>query len=88
MPKIVVESGMVLNLGGFIVEKKAKLPCVDVIVGNPLPEDMKLDAPVYSEEMLREYERQGMFVEYLRDGESLKEKLEGMKKRVDEKLKG
>ena len=79
MPKIVVESGMVLNLGGYIVERKANLPCVDVVLGNPLPEDVKIDAPIYSEEMLEACRHQGLIVEYLNDGESLKDKLEDVK---------
>jgi hypothetical protein len=86
MPKIVIESGMVLNLGGYVIEKKAKLPCVDVVVGNPLKEDLKVDAPVYSEAMLEEYRRQGLIVEYLTEGESLKGKLEQVRKTVDDAL--
>lgn len=86
MPKIVIESGFVLNMGGYIIERKAKLPCVDVIVGNPMGEDVKVDAPVYSREMLDEYVRQGLIVEYLNQGESLKDKLEEVKAKVDAAL--
>jgi hypothetical protein len=73
-------------MGGYIVERKAKLPCVDVVIGNPLPEDVKLSAPVYSQAMLDEYGRQGMIVEYVRDGELLKDRLEAVRKRGDEML--
>ena len=86
MPKIVVESGMVLNLGGFIIERKAKLPCVDVIVGNPLAEDVKIGAPVYSKAMLEDIAAEGLIVEYLMEGEYLKDKLEEVKCRVDAAL--
>jgi hypothetical protein len=86
MPKIVIESGMVLNLGGFVVEKKAKLACLDVVVGNPLREDVKVDAPIYSQEMVDDIAKAGLIVEPLMDGESLKDKLGQVRKRVDEAL--
>lgn len=86
MPKIIVESGMVLNLGGYIVERKANLPCVDVVLGNPLKNDIKISAPAYSQEMIDEYEKSGMIIEYIKNGGSLKETLERVKKRVDKAL--
>lgn len=84
MPKIVVEQGMVLNLGGYIVENVANLDCVDVIIGNPLKHDVKLKAPVYCGGDLEEYERAGMIVRYLREGERLSEKLEHVRQLVKE----
>ena len=86
MPKIIVESGMVFNLGGYIVERKANLPCVDVVLGNPLKNDIKISAPAYSQEMIDEYEKSGMIIEYIKKGDSLKETLERVKKRVDKIL--
>lgn len=82
MPKIVVESGMVLNLGGYILERKTKLDCVDVVLGNPLKEDVKLDAPAYSQETIDGYAEQGMIIDYVREGDSLKQKLEEMSERI------
>jgi hypothetical protein len=76
MPKIVVESGMVLNLGGYVVERKARLKAVDVVIGNPLPEDVKIPAPIYDKSEIDELERMGFVVEYIMAGEGLKEKLE------------
>jgi len=86
MPKIVVESGMVFNLGGFIMERKARLPWVDVVLGNPLKEDVKINAPIYGEYMLEECERLGLIVEPIKEGELLKDKLEQVKKKVEETL--
>ncbi|MCX6695425.1 MAG: energy-converting hydrogenase B subunit EhbP [Candidatus Altiarchaeota archaeon] len=87
MPKIVVESGMVLNMGGFILERKANLPTVDVIVGNPLKEDVKVPAPVYSASQLDEYRKIGLIVEYMQEDESLSEALERVKNKVKEQMR-
>jgi len=86
MPKIVVESGMVFNLGGYIIERTAKLPCVDVIIGNPLAEDVKLKAPAYSEADIEEYKKAGMIVEYLNEGDRLKEVMEKVRAEVVKSL--
>jgi len=87
MPKIVVESGRVFNMGGFIIERKAKFPSVDIIVGNPLREDVKVPAPVYGQGQLEEYKRMGLIVEPVLDGESLSEALERVKAKVNEQLR-
>jgi len=87
MPKIIVESGMVLNLGGFIIERKAKLPCVDVVLGNPLREDVKINAPIYSRQMLDDLVGQGLIVEYINEGDTLKDKLDTVRKKVEEALR-
>ena len=55
-------------------------------LGNPLPHDVKLSAPVYSQAMLDEYAQQGMIVEYLKDGELLKDRLDAVRKIVNERL--
>ena len=52
MTKIVLESGLVINLGGYLVECLVKPDYVDVVVGNPLKEDVKIDAPILRREML------------------------------------
>jgi len=87
MPKIVIEPGMVLNMGGYIIERKAKLPSVDIIVGNPLKESIKASAPVYSQEQLEEYKKMGLLVEPILENESLSEALERMKAKVKEQMK-
>ncbi len=86
MPKITVESGMVLNLGGFIVERKAKLPCVDVVLGNPLRQDVKVRAPIYSQGMLDDMAAQGLIIEYINEGDTLKDKLDSVRRRVEDAL--
>jgi hypothetical protein len=86
MPKIVVESGMVLNMGGYIVENMADLPYIDVVIGNPLREDVKISAPLYSAHQLKEYERQGLIIDYINRGDKLKDKLDAVKAKVAERL--
>jgi len=87
MPKIVIESGKVFNMGGFIIERKANLPYVDVIVGNPMREDIKAPAPVYNKEQLEEYKRLGLIVEPLQENEGLEEAIEKVKQKVKEQIK-
>ncbi|MFH1055456.1 MAG: energy-converting hydrogenase B subunit EhbP [Candidatus Altiarchaeota archaeon] len=86
MPKIVIESGMVINLGGYIVERTAKFDCIDVILGSPLKEDIKINAPIYNKAMLDECTKAGLIIEYVNKGDSLKDKLEQVKRKVDEAL--
>ncbi len=83
MPKIIVEPGMVLNLGGYIIERKAKLDCIDVVIGNPLDHDVKLKAPAYSKEDIEDYIKAGMIIEYLMEGDSLKDMLDKIKAQVN-----
>ena len=88
MPKIVIESGLVINMGGYIIENMANLDCVDVVVGNPTEQDLKVIAPVYDKKTLEEYEKMGLIVEYIYVGDNLREKLEQVKTTVTERLKG
>ncbi len=86
MPKIVIESGFVLNLAGYIIENMAKPDYVDVVVGNPLKEDVKVEAPIYSQQTLDDYAKKGLILEYLMEGDSLKDKLKEVKDIVDNAL--
>ena len=64
------------------MERIAKLPYLDVIVANPLDEDVKFDAPVYSKEDLDEIRELGLIVEGIDGSEPLKDVLDRMKKRI------
>ncbi|MFH1403582.1 MAG: energy-converting hydrogenase B subunit EhbP [Candidatus Altiarchaeota archaeon] len=87
MTKIIVESGLVFNLGGYVIESRiSDMDFIDVVVGNPLGEDVKIDAPMLSRRMIDDLADKGLLVEYVRDGDSLKDKLDGMKARVGERL--
>ena len=74
-------------MGGYIIERRAKLPAVDMIVGNPLKEDVKVSAPVYSMGQLEEYKKAGLIVEPMLENESLGEALERVKAKVKEQMK-
>lgn len=88
MPYIVLESGKVLNLGGYVIENVAKLPYRDVVVGNPLREPVKIQAPVYSAETLGEYKKQGLVVEFLKEKEMLREVLDRVSQEVRRRQQG
>ena len=62
----------------------ANLPCRDVVIGNPLGEDMKIQVPVYSQETLEECRKSGLIVEFVSDNDLLNDVL----RRVKEKVKG
>jgi len=83
MTKLLIEAKTVMNLGGYVVERIANLPYIDVIIGNPLNEDVKIDAPIYSAEDLEKIKKLGLFVEGIDGKKPLKECLEEMKKRVE-----
>ncbi|MBU0762679.1 MAG: energy-converting hydrogenase B subunit EhbP [Candidatus Altiarchaeota archaeon] len=88
MPKIVIEAGTVINMGGYVIENMANLPYIDVIIGNPLKEDIKISAPMYRAKQLEDYQKQGLIVEPVNKGEMLKDKLEKVKSMiVSERLK-
>lgn len=85
MPKIILEPGTVMNLGGYVVENIAELPCIDVVVGNPLPEEVKIPAPVYSMDTLGEYRRMGLVIEFVGRNEMLGHVMDRVKKIVSER---
>lgn len=86
MTMIVIESGLVLNLGGYFVENRVEADFIDVVVGNPRREDVKVRAPILTRQMLGELSERGLLVDYIYASDSLKEKLDEMKKRVDDAL--
>ena len=81
-----MESGLVFNLGGYLVERLVKPDFIDVVIGNPHNEEIKINLPILSKEMLQELHDEGLIVEYLYRGESLKDKLEEVREKVQQKL--
>ena len=86
MTKFNMESGLVFNLGGYFVERKVEADFIDVVVGNPLPEDVKINAPILTMEMLDELTEQGLIVEPIYKNDSLKDKLEEVREKVNQAL--
>ncbi|MCC7569475.1 MAG: energy-converting hydrogenase B subunit EhbP [Candidatus Methanofastidiosa archaeon] len=85
MPKFIVQPKEALNLGGYILENKAKLGYRDVIVGNPFKEPVKIYVPIYSEKEVEGIEALGLYVHRFCIGESLVEEIEAMRARLREK---
>ena len=69
--KYVFESGKVINLGGYICELVANLPYRDLVVGNPFKEPVKIDVPIYSEQMVDAIREKGLIVRPVDEGEDL-----------------
>lgn len=82
MPKFVFVPKRVQNLGGYIVESKANLPYRDVVVGNPHDFEVKIDVPIYSEAMIEAIKENGLIVEPIYAGDSLKEALNKVRAKV------
>ena len=71
-----------MNLGGYVVEVKAKLPCLDVVVANPTKEEIKIDSPVYNIETIEGYKKLGLIVVYVIKEDSLAEVINKVKQRM------
>jgi len=79
MAKFILFPKDVQNMGGYIVENVAKLGYRDIIVGNPTDEPIKIDIPVYNEDIVKSYEQLGIIVYRLKIDESLISALEKVK---------
>ena len=86
MPKITLDPKRVQNLGGYINERKANLPYRDVVVGNPLDHPVKVEVPVYAESYFDDMRAEGILVEPIYAGDSLKEALDKMKQKIGVKV--
>ncbi len=79
MAKFILFPKDVQNMGGYIVENVAKLGYRDIIVGNPTDEPIKIDIPVYNEDIVKNYEQLGVVVYRMKTDESLTSALEKVK---------
>jgi len=71
MAKFILFPKDVQNMGGYIVENVAKLGYRDIIVGNPTEEPIKIEIPVYNEDVVKSYEELGVIVYRMKPEESL-----------------
>ncbi len=71
MAKFILFPKDVQNMGGYIVENVAKLGYRDIIVGNPTDEPIKIEIPVYNEDVVKSYEELGVIVYRMKPEESL-----------------
>ena len=83
--KFFFEPGKVMNLGGYICEPVAKLPYRDVVVGNPTKEIVKIDIPIYSEQMVEAIRELGLIVRTVQEGEDLVDAINRVKKALKAK---
>ena len=86
MTKFNMESGLVFNLGGYVVERLVKPDFIDVVIGNPHKEDIKINLPILSREMLQELHDEGLIIEYMHENDSLKDTLEKAREKVNTAL--
>jgi hypothetical protein len=83
MPKIAIRGKDVVNLGGWVLEHRANLPCRDYVVGNPYNEPVKIEAPIYSMDGVKAIEELGLIVEPVASHDRLVEKLKKVKAIID-----
>jgi hypothetical protein len=83
MPKIAIRGKDVVNLGGWVLEHRAKLPYRDYVIGNPYSEPVKIEAPVYSLEGVKAIEELGLIVEPVASHELLIDKMKKVRAIID-----
>lgn len=83
MPKIAIRGKDVINLGGWVLEHRAKLPYRDYVIGNPFDEPVKIEAPIYSMDGIRAIEELGLIVEPVSPFDILTEKLKKVKALIE-----
>ncbi|NMC75955.1 MAG: energy-converting hydrogenase B subunit EhbP [Candidatus Methanofastidiosa archaeon] len=71
MAKFILFPKDVQNMAGYIVENVAKLGYRDIVVGNPTDEPIKIDIPIYNEDIVKSYEQLGVVVYRMKTEESL-----------------
>lgn len=83
MPKIAIRGKDVINLGGWVLEHRAKLPYRDYVIGNPFNEPVKIEAPIYSLEGIKAIEDLGLIVEPVSSYDLLTEKLKKVRALIE-----
>jgi energy-converting hydrogenase B subunit P len=83
MPKIAIRGKDVINLGGWVLEHRAKLPYRDYVIGNPFDEPVKIEAPIYSLEGVEAIEELGLIVEPVSSHDLLIEKLKKVRALIE-----
>ena len=79
MPKIAIRAKHVINLGGWLCERKVTIPCRDYIIGNPFNEPVKIESPVYSLDDIEAIKALGLIVEPVYAYDRLVDKLNKVK---------
>jgi len=88
MCKFILRAFHAQSMGGYIVETYANFPYRDVVIGNPTGEPIKIEVPVYKEETIKEYEKQGVIVLPVYPGDSLVDAINSVKLQIRERAEG
>ena len=79
MPKIAIRAKHVINLGGWLCERKVTIPYHDYVIGNPFNEPVKIESPIYSLEDIEEMKKLGLILEPVQTYDRLVDKLNKVK---------
>ncbi len=83
MPRIAIRPKAVINLGGWVCERKLTIPYRDYVIGNPFDEPVKIPSPIYTMEDIKAIEDLGLIVEPVGATDRLIDKLKKVKALIE-----
>jgi hypothetical protein len=86
MPRIAIRPKAVINLGGWVCERKLTIPYRDYVIGNPFDEPVKISSPIYTMDDIKAIEDLGLIVEPVAATDRLVDKLNKVKALIETNL--
>ncbi len=86
MPRIAIRPKSVINLGGWVCERKLTIPYRDYVIGNPFDEPVKISSPIYSMDDIKAIKDLGLIVEPVAGTDRLVDKLQKVKALIEANL--
>ena len=86
MPRIAIRPKAVINLGGWVCERKLTIPFRDYVIGNPFDEPVKISSPIYTMDDIKAIEDLGLIVEPVAATDRLVDKLNKVKALIETNL--
>ena len=86
MPRIAIRPKAVINLGGWVCERKLTIPYRDYVIGNPFDEPVKISSPIYTMDYIKAIEDLGLIVEPVAATDRLVDKLNKVKALIETNL--
>ena len=83
MCKFVLRGKHVQNLGGFIVEIRAKLPYRDIVVGNPFDDPVQIPVPIFSVEDVEKIKELGVVVRPVYETDKVLDVIASVRKEIE-----
>lgn len=83
MPRIAIRPKAVINLGGWVCERKLTIPYRDYVIGNPFDEAVKITSPIYTMEDVKAISELGLIVEPVGAYDRLVDKLNKVKALIE-----